>query len=48
MKNYRIYLIRHGATAANSDGLYIGRTDLHLSDEGRTELEMKTQTFRYP
>ena len=27
MKGYRISVIRHGRTAANDKGIYIGRTD---------------------
>lgn len=34
MKNYKIYLIRHGITQGNLDGRYIGFTDLPLCDEG--------------
>ena len=32
MKGYRISLIRHGQTAANEKGIYIGRTDYPLSE----------------
>ena len=28
MKSYQIHLIRHGLTEANSDGKYIGATDV--------------------
>ena len=35
----RIYLIRHGKTAANEQHLYCGSTDLPLSPAGRAELE---------
>jgi alpha-ribazole phosphatase len=48
MKNYRIYLFRHGATSGNADGLYIGRTDLPLSDEGREGLERLVNENIYP
>ena len=30
MKNYTIYLIRHGITEGNLEGKYIGLTDLPL------------------
>ena len=33
-----IYLIRHGKTVANERRLYCGRTDLPLSEGGRSEL----------
>lgn len=39
MKTYRIHFIRHGLTDGNSDGRYIGVTDLPLSDSGIDELE---------
>ena len=32
MKTYKIHLLRHGITAANDDGRYIGRTDLPGGD----------------
>lgn len=38
MKSYKIYLIRHGLTEANEQGLYIGRTDLPLSPAGLSRL----------
>ena len=34
MKNYRLYLIRHGITSGNLEGKYIGTTDLPLCEEG--------------
>ncbi len=34
-----IYLIRHGKTEANECHLYCGRTDLHLSEAGKAELQ---------
>jgi alpha-ribazole phosphatase len=48
MRNYRLYLIRHGSTRGNDEGLYIGRTDLPLSDAGRADLEDKVKAFVYP
>ena len=38
----RLYLIRHGKTAANEQRLYCGSTDLPLSETGKRELEMKS------
>lgn len=40
----KLYLIRHGRTAANEAHLYCGSTDLPLSNAGRRELE----DLRYP
>ena len=36
MKTFKLHLIRHGVTAGNLQGLYIGSgTDIPLCDEGR-------------
>ncbi len=48
MKTYKIHLIRHGKTAANAEGLYIGRTDLPLSPEGLRELLDLKKDYQYP
>ncbi|MDE5764763.1 MAG: histidine phosphatase family protein [Ruminococcus sp.] len=48
MKGYRISLVRHGMTEANEKGMYIGKTDLPLSDKGAAELVAKTDEFDYP
>ena len=48
MKGYRISIIRHGKTDANENGMYIGKTDLPLSDAGRKELEEMYDLHEYP
>ena len=49
MKYYKLHLIRHGLTAGNLDGRYIGSgTDLPLCDEGRAQLEDLKRQFAYP
>ncbi len=48
MKNYHIYLIRHGRTDANLDGRYIGTSDFPLHDMGRNELYDKLDSYVYP
>jgi len=48
MKTYKIHLIRHGSTTANESGLYIGRTDLSLSAEGREQLDQLRKQGGYP
>ncbi len=48
MISYHIYIIRHGRTKANEQGIYIGSTDLPLSDEGREELENMYESHEYP
>lgn len=48
MKGYRISVIRHGRTAANDKGIYIGRTDYPLSNQGAAELAGKMDAYVYP
>ena len=48
MKTYKIHLLRHGITAANDDGRYIGRTDLPLSPEGLAGLLALKKKYEYP
>lgn len=48
MNGYRLNFIRNGRTEANEKGIYIGKTDMPLSDMGRTELEEKYAMHVYP
>lgn len=48
MKNYYLYLIRHGITQGNLDGRYIGQTDLALCPEGRRRIETLLADGIYP
>ena len=48
MRGYRICLIRHGMTEANEKGIYIGSTDLPLSEKGANELLLKKDSMDYP
>ncbi|MBR6791715.1 MAG: histidine phosphatase family protein [Ruminococcus sp.] len=48
MKGYRISLIRHGMTEANEKAIYIGSTDMPLSQKGTAELIAKTDEYDYP
>ena len=48
MKGYHISIFRHGLTDANENGVYIGRTDLPLSDAGREALQDKFEQLEYP
>ncbi len=43
-----IYLIRHGSTVAEQQGLYCGRSDLPLSPEGLTALKQLAAKGGYP
>lgn len=43
-----IWLIRHGATLANSQKLYCGRSDLPLTQEGEAELRALKRRGGYP
>lgn len=48
MKGYRLSILRHGITEANENGIYIGKTDLPLSENGREALQEKYETHEYP
>ena len=48
MKNYTIYLIRHGITEGNLQGKYIGLTDLPLCDEGYYAINRYAHDRLYP
>ena len=49
MKYYKLHLIRHGLTAGNLQGLYIGSgSDLPLCDEGRAQLKTLVNDFDSP
>ena len=49
MKTFKLHLIRHGITAGNLQGLYIGSgTDIPLCDEGRAQLADLKERFEYP
>lgn len=43
-----IFLFRHGKTEANEKHLYCGKTDLPLSEKGRSELLEKKESRVYP
>ena len=48
MKSLTLHLIRHGQTAANSEGRYIGVTDVALTMEGADDLEKLAAEGIYP
>lgn len=48
MKSLTLHLIRHGQTAANLEGRFIGTTDLALTMEGADELEKLSSEGIYP
>ncbi len=48
MKGYHISIFRHGITDANENGIYIGKTDLPLSEAGRETLMDKYEQLDYP
>lgn len=48
VKTYQIHLIRHGLTDGNTQGRYIGRTDLPLSAQGVRELRELASRYEYP
>ena len=49
MKNYRLYLVRHGVTSGNLSGIYTGcGTDEPLCHEGKAQLQELKEKFTYP
>lgn len=48
MKSYVIYFIRHGLTKANTEGRYVGHTDLPLSTQGIEALKAIRKKTEYP
>ncbi len=48
MKNYYLYLIRHGITQGNLDGKYIGQTDLPLCEQGAQTIRSLAAMEVYP
>ena len=48
MVTYKLHLIRHGMTAGNRDGRYVGRMDIPVCAEGMQELERLKKTHSYP
>ncbi len=48
MRDYIIHLIRHGETAANKEGKYIGVTDVPITTESAKELEELRLDGIYP
>ena len=48
LKGYRISIVRHGRTAGNDKGLYIGKTDLPLTEQGKDELRALYEMYDYP
>ena len=48
MKNYYLYLIRHGITEGNLDGKYIGQTDLALCPQGEKQIQQLVKASVYP
>ncbi|RPF48078.1 alpha-ribazole phosphatase [Hydrogenoanaerobacterium saccharovorans] len=48
MITYKIHFIRHGITEGNLKGLYVGRTDTPLCDDGRKKLLDLKENCGYP
>jgi len=48
MITYKIYIIRHGITAANQNGRFAGVTDYPLCAEGIDGLKQLASDFIYP
>ena len=48
MITYKLHFIRHGMTEGNRQGLFVGRTDLPVSEEGFDQLALLRDTYVYP
>lgn len=48
MRTYKLHIIRHGLTEANTDGRYIGSTDVPLSAVGVDWLQSQRREGFYP
>lgn len=48
MKTYRIHLIRHGLTQDNIDGVYSGRNETPLCEDGRNQILQMKEEYKYP
>lgn len=48
MQSYHIYFIRHGMTASNLEGRFVGKTDLPLCPEGIAGLAGLMEKGEYP
>lgn len=48
MITYKLHFIRHGMTEGNRQGLFVGRTDLPVSEEGFDQLALLRDTYDYP
>lgn len=43
-----IYLVRHGETKNNREGVLVGRRDVELSEEGREQIRQMTSQYPFP
>ena len=48
MKTIKLYIIRHGLTEANKSGIYLGHSDIPLSEEGRDGIKKLRESESYP
>ena len=48
MKTFKIHLIRHGIAEGNTEGRYIGHTDVSLTEDGEYQLRSMKKEFEYP
>jgi len=48
MKTYTLYLIRHGVTQGNLDGVYVGQSDSALCPAGVDDLKKLREAAQYP
>ena len=48
MKTIKLYLLRHGLTQANIDGIYLGHTDISLCKKGKEAINDFLKNYSYP
>lgn len=49
MKTFKLYLVRHGITQANLEGVYVGGgSDVPLCEAGIEELQLLKKKYEYP
>jgi len=48
MKTFKIHLIRQGISEGSEEGLYIGHTDVPLTNMGKKQLKDMMHDFEYP
>ncbi len=48
MRSYKLHFIRHGITEGNKQGVYVGRSDVSVTEEGIQMIKMLDEKMDYP